>query len=327
MSRSRSQRASHHHRPNPGRMRRNPSSKMAMLTPTSRWRPRDRADLHVHTTHSDGGCSPCEVVVAAARVGLAGLAITDHDTVSALPIARPEAARWGIELVSGVELTCQHAGREIHILGYFIEEDDPALLDSMALLQNGRAQRIEAMVERLCMLGLRIDLKAVRQVFPRAILGRRHLADYLTRTNQVPSNREVFARFLGDGCPACVDKPRLESAQTIRLIHQAGGVAALAHPPHDLKASLFHALASEGLDALEVDGPGFSREKSHRMRNWADQLGLVGIAGSDFHTADRPGRWVGAITTSVDDLERLRQASQHNRAKLVQANSPTGDPI
>jgi predicted metal-dependent phosphoesterase TrpH len=118
--------------------------------------PRDGADLHVHTTHSDGACSPCEVVVAAARVGLRALAITDHDTVSALAVARPEAARWAIELIGGVELTCEYHGREFHILGHFIRDDDPALLEGMASLRAGRAQRMEAMAARLRKLGLSI---------------------------------------------------------------------------------------------------------------------------------------------------------------------------
>jgi 3',5'-nucleoside bisphosphate phosphatase len=272
--------------------------------------PRDGADLHVHTTHSDGACSPCEVVVAAARVGLRAVAITDHDTVSALAVARPEAARWGIELVAGVELTCENRGREFHILGHFIRDDDRALLDSMASLRAGRAQRIEAMVARLRSLGLSIDLGTIRRVFPRASLGRRHLADFLTRTRQVASTREVFVRFLGDGCPARVDKPRLDTGLAIALIKGAGGVAALAHPPHDLGEARLREIAAQGLHAIEVEGPGFSTGKSRRLQVWANRLGLVGIAGSDFHSADRPGRWVGAIVTAPDDLERLRRLSQ-----------------
>jgi 3',5'-nucleoside bisphosphate phosphatase len=285
--------------------------------------PRDGADLHVHTTHSDGGCSPCEVVVAAARVGLRALAITDHDTVSALAVARPEAARWDIELVAGVELTCDHDGREFHILGHFIRDDDPALLEGMASLRAGRAQRIESMAARLRGLGLSVDLDAICRVFPRASLGRRHLADYLTRTRQVSSTREVFARFLGDGCPACVDKPRLDTSLAIALINGAGGVAALAHPPHDLREARLRQIADQGLHAIEVEGPGFSNGKSRRLRIWGSRLGLIGVAGSDFHSADRPGRWVGAITTPPDDLERLRKLSQTSVADHVSLNPPT----
>jgi predicted metal-dependent phosphoesterase TrpH len=267
------------------------------------------ADLHVHTTHSDGILSPCEVVVAAARVGLGALAITDHDTVSALEIARPEADWWGIELIPGVELTSEYEGGELHILGYFIRDDDKALLEAMAVLRGGRSSRLLAMVARLKALGLNIEENALRRVFPRAVLGRRHLAEFLFRTGQVSSLREAFLRYLGDGCPACVDKPRLEAGNAIRLIESAGGVAALAHPGAGLREVALRALIELGLHAIEVDGPGFSRNLSRRLQEQAIRLGLIGISGSDFHAADRPGRWVGAITTGRDQLERLRGAS------------------
>jgi 3',5'-nucleoside bisphosphate phosphatase len=306
-------------------MKRNPREAAGAIAPTSRWNKRDRADLHVHTTHSDGVCSPCEVVIAAARVGLGALAITDHDTVSALAVARPEAERWNIELVAGVELTSQYDEREIHILGYFVRDDDPALCTAMEWLRSDRTRRIELMVERLQTLGLSINLNAVRRIFPRATLGRRHLADYLARSHQVASTREVFSRFLGDGRPACVNKLRLDSDQAICLIRGAGGVAALAHPAYDLRESRLQVLADQGLHAIEVDGPGFSNGKSQRLRAWANRFGLVGIAGSDFHAADRPGRWVGAITTSFDNLERLRQASHLNLVNHKRPNSPTDD--
>ena len=142
------------------------------LTPSSRHRPtRGAADLHVHTTHSDGACSPCEVVVAAARVGLGALAITDHDTVSALPVARLEAAWWGIELIAGVELTCEFEGRELHILGYFIRDDDPALCEAMILLCAGRIERLRLMIARLEAQGLSINEQALKRVFPRSSWG------------------------------------------------------------------------------------------------------------------------------------------------------------
>ncbi len=150
-------------------MKPNPHKATAIIPPSlPRYGRRGAADLHVHTTHSDGVCSPCEVVVAAARVGLAALAITDHDSVSALAAARPEAVRWDIELVAGVELTCGQDGRELHILGHFFRDDDPALLETLASLRAGRGHRIEAMVAKLRTLGLLIDLDAVRRVFPRA---------------------------------------------------------------------------------------------------------------------------------------------------------------
>jgi len=118
---------------------------------------RRNADLHVHTTHSDGACSPVEVVLAADAVGLSALAITDHDTISALAVARPEADRLGVELISGVELTCSHEGREIHVLGYFFRDDDPGLSAAMGRLREGRVGRFRAMADRLNELGMIVD--------------------------------------------------------------------------------------------------------------------------------------------------------------------------
>src|SRR5947208_493592 len=116
------------------------------------------ADLHVHTTHSDGACTPGDVVRSAPSVGPAALAVTDHDTLSALAVARPEADRLGIELIDGIELTAEREGKEIHLLGHFVRIDDPALLSAAADLRSRRADRIEAMADRLSSLGLRIDL-------------------------------------------------------------------------------------------------------------------------------------------------------------------------
>ena len=270
------------------------------------------ADLHVHTTHSDGGCSPGEVVRAAANVGLAGLAITDHDTLSALAVARSEAARLGVGLIAGVELTAERDGREVHILGHYVNDEDPELVASCLALREGRARRIVAMAEKLEGLGFSVDLARLRSTFPRATLGRKHLADWLVRTDQVPSFREAFARLLGDGGPAEVPKPRLAWREAIGLIRRAGGVAGLAHPPYDLRVSTLRELAEAGLESIEVAGLGTDPRLGLRWRAWADEIGLVPIAGTDFHAADRPGRWVGAVSTPEVDLERLRMKCQAN---------------
>ena len=230
---------------------------------------RPGADLHVHTTHSDGVCSPCEVVRAAAAVGLTALAITDHDTVSALAIARPEARRCGVELIDGVELTCGLQGREVHVLGLFIDPDDGPLLDAMSRLRAGRAGRLEAMAELLGRKDLVLDLDDLRRSFPRAVLGRRHVAEYLARTGQVASVRSAFAELLGDGGPAFVAKPQLDVADAIGLIRGAGGVAALAHPPYTLRLETLRTLAAAGLGGIEVAGPGISNRLGRRFRDWA----------------------------------------------------------
>jgi predicted metal-dependent phosphoesterase TrpH len=247
------------------------------------------------------------VVIAAGCVGLSALAITDHDTLSAIAVARPEASRLGVELIAGVELTAEDdGGREIHILGHFVRDEDPALRAATSELRAARVDRLRAMADRLADLGLRVDLEALARAFPRATIGRRHLADWLARTRQVSGPREAFARYLSDGGPAEVAKPRLPWARAIALIHGAGGVAGLAHPPYDLRESALKTLADGGLDALEVAGRGVTARRAGRLRAWADRLGLVPIAGSDFHAPDRPGRWIGSTTTPGPDLDRLR---------------------
>ena len=265
------------------------------------------ADLHVHTTHSDGACTPGDVVRSAASVGLAAVAITDHDTLSAVAVARPEAERIGIELIAGIEVTAEREGKEIHLLGHFVRDDDPALLHATTDLRARRAARIEAMADRLVGIGLHIDLAAIRRAYPRATIGRKHLADWLVRTGQAASARDAFARYLGDGGPAQVPKPRLDWRLAISLIRGAGGVAGLAHPPFDLRQSMLAELAEGGLGAIEVAGPGVDRKCGLRWRGWAEEMGLAPIAGSDFHAPDRPGRWVGAVATPAEDLERLRR--------------------
>jgi len=273
-------------------------------------RPRSGADLHVHSTHSDGACSPCEVVHAAASVGLAALAITDHDTLSAHAVARDEAARLGVELVAGVEWTAEREGREIHILGHFLRADDPAVAAASARLRAARVERLAAMADRLAALGLRVDLAALGRAFPRATLGRRHLADWLARTGQVAGARQAFADYLGDGGPAEVPKPRLPWREAVALTVAAGGVAGLAHPPISLRSSDLRELADGGLGAVEVAGPAVNPRLGLRWRAWAEEFGLVPLAGSDFHAPGRPGRWVGAAAAPDADLERLRDRSR-----------------
>jgi predicted metal-dependent phosphoesterase TrpH len=249
------------------------------------------------------------VVRAAANVGLSALAITDHDTLSAIAVARPEANRLGVELISGVELTAERNGREIHILGHFVDEENPDLVATCVQLREARAKRIVAMISRLEELGLSIDLETLRRTFPRATLGRKHLADWLVKSGQVPGAREAFTRYLGDDGPAQVAKPRLPWLDAIALIRGAGGVAGLAHPPYDLRSSTLRELAEAGLGAVEVAGPGIDPRCGQRWRGWADEMGLAPIAGTDFHAADRPGRWVGSVTTPEADLIRLRSKS------------------
>ena len=268
------------------------------------------ADLHVHTTHSDGLCSPCEVVIAAAGAGLAALAITDHDTVSALAIARPEAARLGLELVAGAELTCELNGREVHLLGHFLGDDDPSLLAALGWLRGSRTAAASHGREAAGPWPGSRPGCAAAIVSPRCA-GPPSCRPYLARTGQVASVREVFASFLGDGCPACVPKPRLDVFKAIGLIRGAGA----SRGSHTRRTICGRKPSVNSLPRALVPSRWLGRESATAWAAgfaWADEFHLVPIAGSDFHAPDRPGRWVGSITTPPADLERLRRARPAN---------------
>ncbi len=243
---------------------------------------------------------------------MAALAITDHDTVSAIAPARIEAARVGVELVAGVELTAERDGREIHILGHFILDDDPDLVAATAALRLARDQRIIALADRLRALGLSVDLDFLRATYPRATLGRKHLADYLARTGQVASYRAAFDRYLGDGGLAQVPKPRTPWREAIALIRGAGGVAGWAHPPYDLRFETLRALADAGLGAVEVGWAGDHPSGRPALARLGRRPGPRGDGRVRF-PCSRPPRPLGrrdhAVAPDLDRLRRLRHPS------------------
>ncbi|MFO0846302.1 MAG: PHP domain-containing protein [Gemmataceae bacterium] len=259
-----------------------------------------RADLHLHTTASDGAYTPVEVVDLARRAGLAAIAITDHDTVAGAGPARA-AAPVSLEVIAGVEITCEFRGRELHLLGYFVDPQSQPLMDALATIREGRAARFGAMVERLRQAGVPVEVGGLEA----HSLGRRHLAELLVAQGRAGSVREAFQRWLRDGASCCVAKPRLAVGEAIRLVRQAGGVAAWAHPAYDGETRPALAeLAALGLGGVEVEYPSTTRSQRAALRGWAAGLGLAVTGGSDCHG---PGpRAVGAATVSDEELERLR---------------------
>jgi 3',5'-nucleoside bisphosphate phosphatase len=263
-----------------------------------------RADLHLHTTHSDGDYSPAEVVDLARRSGLSAIAITDHDTTCGVTAART-AAGSGVEVIAGVEVTAEHDGREVHLLGYFIRCDDPALGAALAGLRTHRRQRFFGMVERLRGEGVSVDEGAAVAAAASPAPGRRTLATLLHTTGRVGSVREAFARWLADGRPADVPKARLPLTEAIGLVRGAGGVSSLAHPSAALTLPQLTALRELGLQAVEADYPSHKSARAKELRQWASGLGMAVTGGSDCHGPD--GTAVGANGVSADELTALRQ--------------------
>ena len=264
------------------------------------------ADLHIHTTHSDGVFSPGEVVRSAVAAGLDALAITDHDTISGIAVARPEANRLGIELIPGIELTAESAGQEVHILAYFLDDTSPLLLQATERMRAERDARLLAMIDALTQLGLSVNFAEIRAIWPRAALGRKHLAEWLVKTRQVPTVREAFTRYLADDAPGCRPRPRMDWRAALALVAAAGGVCGLAHPGRRMADPLLLEMKEAGLAAIEVNWPGQGANRVCQAEARAERLGLIPLSGSDFHAPDQSRRYIGCKRTPPPILARLR---------------------
>jgi predicted metal-dependent phosphoesterase TrpH len=273
-----------------------------------------RADLHVHTTHSDGSYTPAQVVALARRIGLAAVAITDHDTISGVAGACA-AAGPGLEIVAGVEISAEHLGREFHVLGYFIRSDDAALLAALKRLCKERSARFWLMVERLRGHGVCLDEEALHHHRGAEVLGRRHLAEVLVARGHAGSIQEAFDRYLSDGGRIAMPKVRLPVAEALGLIRAAGGVASWAHPSYDCTEENLVHLRGLGLEAVEVAYPGRQHGRERRLRALATKLGLAVSAGSDCHGPEPVYRGLGSRTVTTQELEVLRQKAHiHSQA-------------
>jgi predicted metal-dependent phosphoesterase TrpH len=264
-----------------------------------------RADLHTHTTFSDGTHTPASLVGRARQVGLHAIAVTDHDTTAGVEPARAAAA-GAIEVIAGVEITAEFRGFEVHLLGYFVQPHDPALAAALADLRAGRRARLIEMARRLRALGPDVE-GAVVAVPETVSLGRRHLARLLIERGFGCSLHGAFTGWLARPELAGVPKHRLTIAEAITLVRGAGGVTSWAHPPADIDLRILEELREMGLSAIECTYPWPSRARETRLRQLARAAGLAVTGGSDSHDPDVPTRAVGARTVTLEELARIRE--------------------
>jgi len=265
-----------------------------------------RADLHIHTSYSDGAYTPLQVVDIARRSGLAAVSITDHDSLDGVAAAR-RAAGKDMEVVNGVELTASFRNQVFHLLGYFFRPDEPALLAALACLRAQRAGRFQEMVTRLRTCGVALEDKDLCRSAEVDTLGRRHLAQMLVKAGRAATIREAFTRYLGDGGRVAVPPVGLPVAEALALVRGAGGVAAWAHPSYDCSRETLVELRDLGLDAVEAEYPGFRRSRVRALRGLAVSLGLAISGGSDCHGPGNYRRDIGACGISTLELDALRQ--------------------
>lgn len=276
-------------------------------------------DLHTHSTMSDGSDPPERIPELAAAAGCTAVALTDHDRLDGLPRAAESAARVGVRLVPGCEISCEHRGT-MHLLVYFLEPGEGPLQDELARLQQARIDRNVKMAARLAELGLPVTYDEMVAQAGGDGVGRPHVAAVLVRKGVVASVQEAFDRFLAKGQPGYVDKVRLAPAEAVRLARASGAVPVLAHPTSlDLEPAALDAEVGElkemGLGGIEAIYGRYTPEDRRAMAALAARHRLVVTGGSDHHGSYKPDLQVGIgrgdldVPDSVlDDLESARIA-------------------
>jgi predicted metal-dependent phosphoesterase TrpH len=272
-------------------------------------------DLHLHTTASDGRCSPRELVDRAVDAGLTVIAATDHDTTAGIAEVQASARAAGIEAISGIEITSVHDGTDVHVLGYFFDPADAPLGRFLAEQRAIRVSRLVAIAERVAELGMPIDveplLENARQ-HPNRSVGRPQIARALVAAGYVADVREAFEQWLGRGRPAFVDRPGASPAHIVGIVHGAGGVVSMAHPGRTSMDELIPPLVDAGLDALEVYHSDHDQAAIARYAAIAQQYGLLVTGGSDYHGDPARSVTPGSSSLPPDDWERLRVAGHRD---------------
>jgi predicted metal-dependent phosphoesterase TrpH len=267
-------------------------------------------DLHTHTTASDGRCSPGELVARAAAAGVTVLAVTDHDTIAGCDAVAQACAASGIEFVPGIEITAVQDEVDIHVLGYFFDRTSTALLGFLAEQRQRRVDRVRQIVERLAGLGMPLDADAILRPAvddPTRSAGRPWVARALVAAGFVKTADEAFELWLERGRPAFL--PRLAAApvEVFARIHDAGGIASVAHPGLNGRDEWLQGYASAGLDAIEAYHTEHDADAVAHYLAIARRLNLAVSGGSDFHGDDAHGAArPGTVSLPRVEFEALR---------------------
>jgi hypothetical protein len=273
-------------------------------------------DLHTHTTASDGRCGPTELVARARAAGVSVLSVTDHDTVAGCGEAEAACAKAGLEFVPGIEVTAVLEGLDVHVLGYFIDTASEMLLAALAVERQHRIDRFRVMAARLAEQGITIDAEAVLQPAldnPSRSVGRPWLARALVEGGHVHDTAEAFDRWLATGRPAFVPRAGAEPEAVFAWIHEAGGVASLAHPGLLRRDEWIPRFARGGLDAIEAYHPKHDAEATARYLERAQDLGLVVSGGSDYHADEQHGAGPGCVVLPREAYDALQACCRARR--------------
>lgn len=266
------------------------------------------ADLHTHTTFSDGLLSPEELFIKAQALGIKAISITDHDTVDGNYGARELATKYKLDYIEGIELSCFDSQNEYHILGYGIDIDNKDLHTHLAEFKQSRIERAEIMTKMLNNMGININFTDVVDKAGEAPITRPHIAQVIVESGYVSTTKDAFNLYIGDGKPAYAVKAIFQVEKAIKLINNAGGVAVIAHPGYFVNQKKLFQFIEAGLDGIEVHHPLHNEKLRKEFHTIANQYWLLETGGSDFH-GDRPNETelFGTEGVPISTLSQIRK--------------------
>jgi len=275
---------------------------------TSAANPSRYADLHLHTRYSDGTFTPRELVEHAVKLGFTAIAVTDHDTLDAIPEALAAGQELGIEVIPGVEITSRIDTQELHMLAYLFGDSwrDANLRAVLDHATRVRRERVDQFVAKLNELGVALTVEDVYACSDCGTVGRPHVAQALVKRGFVSSVEEAFNRFLKRGKPAYVERYRMEASETIGHIKRAGGVAVIAHPGLNYLDKRLHEMVDQGMSGIEVWHSRHTPAQIEHYEKMAQTLGVCATGGSDCHGLGRDGMLLGRIKLPYERVEALK---------------------
>ena len=271
------------------------------------------ADLHLHTSFSDGTYSPAQLAAQAQRHGLNAVALTDHDTVEGCHEMAEACRSQELEFIPGTELTAEYVENEVHFLGLFIDIDHAGLRQQLDLFQKVRQQRIHEMVARLNALGIPLEAKTVFALANCRSPGRPHVGRALVQEGYCASMDEAFDRLLKKNRPAWVPKHKISAEEAIHLIHEAGGLAVMAHPGLNQSDEIIPALVEAGLDGIECFHSKHSLSEAEHYLKVAERFDLAVTGGSDCHGMSKGRPLIGSVKLPYHYVGRLRECLNRRR--------------
>ena len=273
-----------------------------------------KIDLHLHTTCSDGVCSPLEIVTKAKKAGLSVISITDHDNLAGIESAAEFGKQMDVEVIPGVEISTDIEDKEVHLLGYFIDIYNDEFQKYLSFFRQERYNRALRIVKKLNNLGIHLTIESVLQKSKSGAVGRPHIAQALIEGGYVGNFYEAFDKFIGNNCPAYERKIHLSPQSALKLISDAGGLSFIAHPGY-INEKILLSLINAGIDGIEVVHPSHNMNQVKYYRGIVNEYCLLASGGSDYHGGKREDEQnLGKFYVTRDNLEAMRKMLVKNSA-------------